>query len=67
MLSLIVSSLSEGVLPCVIRRTTSKETWEEITENYSSTNPSGIMHVQNHFHNILKGIRSIASYVQDIW
>lgn len=25
------------------------------------------MHVQNHFHNILKGIRSIASYVQDIW
>ena len=65
-LSILVSSLSENVLPCVVGKTTSKEAWEALNKHYSSSNPSRIMYLHNKLHNTFKGTRSVAEYVQDI-
>lgn len=65
-LTLIVTSLSKSILPCIIRKTTTKEVYEALLKHYSSTNPSRIMYLHNRFHNTLKGIRSVAEFVQDI-
>ena len=65
-LSILVSSLSENVLPCVVGKTTAKEAWEALNKNYSSSNPSRIMHLHNQLHNSSKGTRSVHEYVQDI-
>ena len=65
-LSLLVSSLSKNVLPCVVGKTTSKEAWEALNKHCSSSNPWRIMHLHNKLHNSSKGTRSIPEYVQDI-
>ena len=65
-LSFIVSSLSEAVLPCVVGKITAKEAWSALIKHCSSTNPSGIMHLHNHLHNTQKGSRSVAEFVQEI-
>ena len=65
-LSILVSSLFENVLPCVVGKTTSKEAWEALNKHCSSSNPSKIMHLHNMLHNTFKGTRSVAEYVQDI-
>ena len=65
-LSILVSSLSENVLPCVVGKTTSKEVWEALNKHCSSSNPSRIMHLNNKLHNTSKGTHSVAEYVQDI-
>ena len=54
-LSLIVSSLSESVLPCVIGKNSAKEAWTALSTYCSSTNPSRIMHLHNRLHNNSKG------------
>ena len=61
-LSLIVSSLSEAILPCVIGKLTAKEAWSALIKHCSSTNPSRIMHLHNRLHNT----RSVADFVQEI-
>ena len=66
-LSILVSSLSKNILPCLVGKTTSKEAWEALNKHYSSSNPSRIMHLHNRLHNSSKGTRSIPEYVQDIW
>ena len=43
-LLLIVKSLSESILPCVVRKITAKEAWLALMKHFSSTNPSRIMH-----------------------
>ena len=65
-LSILVSSLSENVLPCVVGKTTAKEAWEALNKNCSSSNPSRIMHLHNRLHNSSKGTRSVHEYEQDI-
>ena len=65
-LSLIVSSLSEAILPCIIRKITAKEAWSTLIKHCSSTNPSRIMHLHNRLHNTQKGSRSVAEFVQEI-
>ena len=65
-LSILVSSLSENILPCVIEKTTSKEAWDALNKHCSSSNPSRIMHLHNRLHNSSKGTRSVFEYVQDI-
>ena len=65
-LSLLVSSLSENVMSCVIGKTTSKEAWDALNKHCSSSNPSRIMHLHNRLHNSLKGTHSIAEYMEDI-
>ena len=65
-LSLIVTSLSESVLSCVIRKNTAKEAWSALSSYCSSTNPSRIMHLHNRLHNNSKGTRSVAEFVQEI-
>ena len=65
-LSLIITSLSESVLSCVIGNNTSKEAWSTLSTHYSSTNPSHIMHLHNRLHNNSKGTRSIAEFVKEI-
>ena len=65
-LSILVSSLSENVLPCVVGKTTSKEAWEALNKHCSSSNPSRIMHLHNKLHDTSKGTRSVSEYVQDI-
>ena len=65
-LSLIVTSLSESVLPYVVRKTMAKEAWAVMLKHYSSTNLSRIMHLHYRLHNTLKGIRFVAEFVQDI-
>ena len=65
-LSLIVTSLSESVLSCVVGKNTAKEAWSALSKHCSSTNPSRIMHLHNRLHNTSKGTRSIADFVQDI-
>ena len=65
-LSILVSSLSENILPCVAGKTTSKEAWEALNKHFSSSNPSRIMHLHNRLHNSSKGTHSIPEYVQDI-
>ena len=65
-LSILVSSLSENVLPCVVGKTTSKEAWEALNKHCSSSNPSRIMHLHNKLHNTFKGTHLVAEYVQDI-
>ena len=39
-LSIIVSSLSEAILLCVVRKITAKEAWSALITHCSSTNPS---------------------------
>ena len=65
-LSLIVTSLSESVLSCVVGKNTAKEAWLALSKHCSSTNPSRIMHLHNCLHNTSKCTRSIADFVQDI-
>ena len=65
-LSILVSSLSENILPCVVGKTTSKEAWEALNKHCSSSNPLRIMHLHNRLHNSSKGTRSIPEGVQDI-
>ena len=65
-LSLIVTSLSESVLSCVIIKNTTKEAWSALSTHCSSTNPSRIMHLHNHLHNNSKGTQSNAEFVQEI-
>ena len=65
-LSLIVTSLSESVLSCVIGTNTAKEAWSAFSSHCSSTNPSRIMHLRNCLHNNSKGTRSVAEFVQEI-
>ena len=65
-LSLIVSSLSESVLPCVIGKNSAKEAWTALSTHCSSTNPSRIMHLHNKLHNNSKGTRSVTDFVQEI-
>ena len=66
MLLILVSSLSENILPCVVGKTTSKEAWDALNKHCSSSNPSRIMHLHNRLHNSSKGTRSVPEYVQDI-
>ena len=54
-LSLIVTSLSESVISCVVGKTTAKDAWSALLKHRSSTNPSRIMHLHNRLHNTLKG------------
>ena len=65
-LSILDSSLSENILPCVVGKTTSKEAWEALSKHCSSSNPSRIMHLHNRLHNSSKGTCSVPEYVQDI-
>ena len=65
-LSILVPSLSENILSCVVGKTTSKEAWDALNKHCSSSNPSRIMHLQNRLHNSSKSTRSITKYVQDI-
>ena len=65
-LSLIVTSLSESVISCVVGKNAAKEAWSALSKHCSSTNPSHIMHLHNRLHNTSKGTRSIADFVQDI-
>ena len=65
-LSILVSSLSEEILPCIVGKTTSKEAWEALNKHCSSSNPSRIMHLHNRLHNSSKGTRSVPECVQDI-
>ena len=65
-LSILVSSLSENILPCVVGKTTSKEAWEVLNKHCSSSNLSRIMHLHNRLHNSSKGTHSVPKYVQDI-
>ena len=65
-LSLVVSSLSESVLPYVVGKLTAKGAWLALMKHCSSTSPSRIMHLHNRLHNTQKGTRSIAEFVQDI-
>ena len=65
-LSIIVSSLSEAILPCVVGKITAKEAWSALITHCSSTNPSRIMHLHNRLHLTQKGSRSIAEFVQEI-
>ena len=65
-LSLIVTSLSESVLPYVVGKLTAREAWSALMKHCSSTNPSRIMHLHNRLHNTQKGTCSIAEFVQDI-
>ena len=65
-LTLIVSSLSESVLPCVIGKVTARDAWEALLKNCSSTNPSRIMHLHNRLHHGLRGDKTIEDYVQEI-
>ena len=65
-LSILVSSLSETILPCVVGKTTAKEAWEALNKHCSSSNPSRIMHLHNRLHNSSKGTCSILEYVQEI-
>ena len=65
-LSILVSSLSKNILPCVVGKTTSKEAWDALNKHCSSSNPSRIMHLHNRLHNSSKGTRSVFEYVQDI-
>ena len=63
-ISLLVSSLSENVIPCVVGKTTTKEAWDALNKHCSSSNPSRIMHLHNQLHNSSKGTRSVAEYVR---
>ena len=65
-LSLIVTSLSESILRCVVRKIVANEPWSMLLKHYSSTNPSQIMHPHNRLHNTLRGTRSVVEFVQDI-
>ena len=65
-LSLIVTSLSESMLSCVVGKNTAKEAWLALSKHCSSTNPSRIMHLHNRLHNTQKGTRSVTDFVQDI-
>ena len=65
-LSLIITSISESILPCVVGKITTKEAWSALMKHCSYTNPSRIMHLNNHLHNTPKGTRSVAEFVQDI-
>ena len=65
-LSILVFSLSETIIPCVVGKTTAKEAWEALNKHCSSSNPSRIMHLHNRLHNSSKGTRSIPEYVQEI-
>ena len=65
-LSLIVTSLSESVISCVVGKNTAKEAWSALLKHCSSTNPSRIMHLHNRLHNTSKGTRSISDFDQDI-
>ena len=65
-LSLIVTSLFESVLSCVVGKNTAKEAWLALSKHCSSTNPSRIMQLHNRLHNTSKGTRSIADFVQNI-
>ena len=65
-LSLIVSSLSESVLPSVIGKNTAKEAWTALSSHCSSKNPSRIMHLHNRLHNNSKGTRSVIEFMQEI-
>ena len=65
-LSLIVTSLFESVISCVVGKNTAKEAWSALLKHCSSTNPSRIMHLHNRLHNTSKGTRSISDFVQDI-
>ena len=64
--SLIVTSLSESVLPYVVGKLTAREAWSALMKHCSSTNPSRIMQLRNRLHNTQKGTCSIAEFVQDI-
>ena len=65
-LSLIVTSLSESILSCVVGKNTAKEAWLALLKHCSSTNPSCIMHLHSRLHNTQKGTRSVTDFVQDI-
>ena len=65
-LSILVSSLSETILPCIMGKTTAKEAWEALNKHCSSSNPSRIMHLHNRLRNSSKGTRSIPEFVQEI-
>ena len=65
-LLILVSSLSENILPCVVGKTTSQEAWDALNKHCSSSNPSRIMHLHNRLHNSSKGTCSVTEYVQDI-
>ena len=65
-LFLIVTSLSESVLSCVIGKNTAKEAWSALSTHCSSTNPSRIMHLHNRLHNNSKGTQCVAEFVQEI-
>ena len=65
-LSLIVTSLSESILSCVVGKNTTKEAWLALSKHCSSTNPSHIMHLHSRLHNTQKGTRSVTDFVQDI-
>ena len=65
-LSLIVTSLSESVLSCVIGKNTAKEAWSALSTRCSSTNPSSIMHLHKRLHKNSRGNQSVAEFVQEI-
>ena len=65
-LSLIVTSLSESIMSCVVGKNTTKEAWLALSKHCSSTNSSRIMHLHNRLHNTQKGTRSVTNFVQDI-
>ena len=66
MLSILVSSLSENILPCVAGKSTSNEDWDALNKHCSSSNLSRIMHLHNRLHNSSKGTRFVSEYVEDI-
>ena len=66
MLSLIVTSLSESILSCVVGKNTTKEAWLALLKHCSSTNPSRVMRLHSRLHNTQKGTRSVTNFVQDI-
>ena len=65
-LSLIVTSLFESVISCVVGKNTAKEAWSALVKHCSSTIPSRIMHLHNRLHSTSKGTLSISNFVQDI-
>ena len=66
-LSILISSLFENILPCVVGKTTSKEACDALNKHCSSSNQSRITHLHNRLHNSAKGTHSVSKYVQDIW
>ena len=65
-LSILVSSLSEGILSQVINCTTSQEVWSGLERMFSSTSTARTMHLRSQLSSITKGNSSVTEYFQRV-